>query len=311
MDYVQKTKRLKLLRKPVVYDADSVSKVHTSPATMGNNRKGIGEIISKFADHIPRQWSPDDAKPPEIYVMLIFLMISLLGIYYFETSNNQMSKTTMVQTFKNVDRALFELQLEVSHLRKQLERTNDPDNIEKRITDALDLYDADKVGMIDFALKSAGASIVDTPDTKPHPTKLVFYAWGIFEFKLYSKPESLLTPGTQPGDCFSFSGSSGRVQIRLPRLVEIGAVTIDHVRANLVKDRTSAPKDFKIIGFSDSDKEPQLLGEFVYNIDGQPVQTFKVSSLGKKFRYVELNVASNYGNQEYTCVYRIRIHGQV
>ena len=59
------------------------------------------------------------------------------------------------------------------------------------------------------------------------------------------------------------------------------------------------------------------MGSFTYEREGSAIQTFSVkrrtTTTGggvRWFRYVELKVLSNYGNQDSTCIYRFRVHGE-
>ncbi|CAG8456766.1 15644_t:CDS:1 [Acaulospora colombiana] len=53
-----------------------------------------------------------------------------------------------------------------------------------------------------------------------------------------------------------------------------------------------------------------FLGQFVYDINGSPIQTFEVNKINKPIRAVILKVNSNWDNPEYTCLYRFRVHGE-
>jgi SUN domain-containing protein 1/2 len=57
------------------------------------------------------------------------------------------------------------------------------------------------------------------------------------------------------------------------------------------------------------------LNKFSYNIHGSShIQTFPVDedvrNLGVDFGIVVLKVKSNWGREEFTCLYRMRVHGQ-
>ncbi|CAG8453743.1 1013_t:CDS:2 [Paraglomus occultum] len=53
-----------------------------------------------------------------------------------------------------------------------------------------------------------------------------------------------------------------------------------------------------------------FLGKFVYDINGRSVQTFELPErLNRPIIAVLLKVNSNWGNPRYTCIYRIRVHG--
>ena len=55
------------------------------------------------------------------------------------------------------------------------------------------------------------------------------------------------------------------------------------------------------------------LGEFEYDAHAAPLQTFPLGdalgAAGAKLAYVTLEVRSNNGHADYTCVYRFRVHG--
>lgn len=53
------------------------------------------------------------------------------------------------------------------------------------------------------------------------------------------------------------------------------------------------------------------LGNFTYDIDGIASQTFELPSSTVACRAIELQVNSNYGHPDYTCVYRFRAHGEL
>ncbi|CAG8581164.1 17114_t:CDS:1 [Racocetra fulgida] len=52
-----------------------------------------------------------------------------------------------------------------------------------------------------------------------------------------------------------------------------------------------------------------FLGQFVYDIEGSPIQTFEVKATAKPIRAIIMKVNSNWDNPEYTCLYRFRVHG--
>ena len=51
---------------------------------------------------------------------------------------------------------------------------------------------------------------------------------------------------------------------------------------------------------------------YVYDADGDPLQTFDVENKEntEEFEMVQLDILSNHGNMEYTCLYRFRVHGR-
>lgn len=57
------------------------------------------------------------------------------------------------------------------------------------------------------------------------------------------------------------------------------------------------------------DHNGELLGKFLYDDNGPTIQSFQIEDRGRSFLYIEFKVYSNYGNPDYTCVYRLRVHG--
>ena len=142
-------------------------------------------------------------------------------------------------------------------------------------------------------------------------------------------PVVALHHDTSPGMCWPFSGSHGQLGIQLVRRVRVQAVTLDHVPSNLSLDgQGSAPRDVEVWGLLESphdrvqtvpdDPTPVppsplhvFLGSFTYDAQpgAPPIQTFPVRDVGVAFRVVQLSVLSNHGLRDFTCLYRVRVHG--
>lgn len=175
-------------------------------------------------------------------------------------------------------------------------------------------YDADKTGIADYALETSGACIASTKNTHimdDDSTALTLLGFAIWTFK--SSPTHILQPSMQPGQCWSFQGK-GEVIIKLMYEVIINAVSIEHISRGLLPsgDISTAPKDFELLGLTDlDDTQPHSYGSFVYDADGPPLQMFQVMNPTKRsYEIVEIHFNSNHGNDLYTCVYRVRIHGK-
>lgn len=142
-------------------------------------------------------------------------------------------------------------------------------------------------------------------------------------------PVVALHHDTSPGMCWPFSGSHGQLGIQLVRRVHIQAITLDHVPSNLSLDGLgSAPRDVEVWGLLDSphDRVPSVhddptpvppspshvfIGSFTYDAQpgAPPIQTFPVRDVGVPFRVIQLSVLSNHGLRDFTCLYRVRVHG--
>ncbi|XP_064901238.1 SUN domain-containing protein 3-like [Columba livia] len=115
-----------------------------------------------------------------------------------------------------------------------------------------------------------------------------------------------------PGNCWAFQGSQGHVVIRLPVEVWPTAFSVWHISeaVSTSGEVSDAPKDFAVFGVDEAGAET-LLGTFTYDVNKMVAQTFHVQrQLPKTFRYIKFQVESNWGNPEYTCVYRVQVHGK-
>ncbi|NXY78817.1 SUN2 protein, partial [Glareola pratincola] len=182
------------------------------------------------------------------------------------------------------------------------------------VDQALKRYSEDRVGMVDYALESAGASVINTRCSETHRTWKALSLFGIPLWYHSQSPRVILQPDVNPGNCWAFRGSLGFAIIRLSSVIRPTAVTLEHIPKALSPQGTipSAPKDFAVYGLKEEgEEEGLLLGKFTYDHDGDPIQTFYLEgdSIGT-YELVELRVLSNWGHPEYTCIYRFRVHGE-
>ncbi|XP_069685139.1 klaroid protein-like [Periplaneta americana] len=183
------------------------------------------------------------------------------------------------------------------------------------VDEALAKYDADKTGLVDYALESSGGSIESTRCTENYQAKTATLSLlGIPFWYPSNTPRTVIQPGVHPGECWAFTGSQGFLVIRLSGLVHITAFSLEHIpRALSPYGRIdSAPKDFSVWGLKQvQDAEPILLGKYMYRQNGTSLQNFSVQRTDTTDPYdlVELRIESNHGNMEYTCLYRFRVHG--
>ncbi|NXK56899.1 SPAG4 protein, partial [Chauna torquata] len=141
------------------------------------------------------------------------------------------------------------------------------------------------------------------------------------------------------GNCWPFQGSRGQAVIRLPAQIQATAVTIHHTSQtdSAFGTFSSAPRDFTIsvslcwaLGagtypgkaltetcwslLDEEGEEETLLGSFTYNMQKEPVQTFPLQVQSehnpRAFQFIKLVIQSNWGNPEYTCIYRVQVHGK-
>ncbi|XP_070592983.1 sperm-associated antigen 4 protein-like [Erythrolamprus reginae] len=200
---------------------------------------------------------------------------------------------------------------------KQILQESDLPGEKKEMIDILNLafkkIFEDDIQKADWAQKSIGATIDKDRTSKSFDFLHQENCWFPF-ISSANPPETILQPDVYPGNCWAFSGSEGQVVIKLPEKVRLTAVTAQHISKAIAFSEgiTSALKDFLVYGLNDETKEEILLGTFMYDTEKELIQTFQLKNEQEKaFQYVKIKVESNWGNPEYTCIYRIRVHGRM
>ncbi|XP_065509033.1 SUN domain-containing protein 3-like [Caloenas nicobarica] len=182
------------------------------------------------------------------------------------------------------------------------------------INQALEKLEEIRVPMPDYALKSAGAAIIrsrTSPTLQTAKAKVFLYSLPVMDYM--RSPELILEPENHPGNCWPFPGSQGHVFIKLSVPVIPRAVTMDHVSGTAFhgESLSSAPKDFAVYGFKEEhDEQGTFLGQFTFLAPLNPSQTFQLKNeLPGVVNYIRLQVLSNWGHPDHTCLYRFRVHG--
>jgi len=231
-----------------------------------------------------------------------------LGVKVNRTDDSLVTALSQILEMKTDLRVELTEQTEALHkawAENQLETSVSLPEVSSMLDSQLSLYSSDRTGLIDWASLSLGATIESTPNTTNHPvTGQVLTIMGFPVWHISSSPSQILRPVAGPGQCWAFSGQEGRVVIKLGQVVRVTAVTIEHVRP--LPDMSSAPKDMLL-----SDPEGNIpLMNLTYTIDttSSALQTFPLA-IPTKLSKLKIDFISNWGQEEYTCVYRVRVHG--
>ncbi|KAK2496219.1 hypothetical protein MC885_012918 [Smutsia gigantea] len=158
------------------------------------------------------------------------------------------------------------------------------EEVHRIVKQALKRYSEDRVGMVDYALESGGASVISTRCSETYETKTALLSlFGIPLWYHSQSPRVILQPDVHPGNCWAFQGPQGFAVVRLSARIRPTAVTLEHVPKCLSPNSTisSAPKDFAVF-------DPKMA----------------------TYQLVELRILTNWGHPEYTCIYRFRVHGE-
>ncbi|KAK6329349.1 hypothetical protein J4Q44_G00013270 [Coregonus suidteri] len=190
------------------------------------------------------------------------------------------------------------------------------EHVQLMVKNALKLYSQDRTGLVDYALESGGGNILGTRCSETYETKTALMSlFGLPLWYFSQSPRVVIQPDVHPGNCWAFQGSYGYVVIRLSMRIVPSAFSLEHIPKDLspTGNIDSAPRQFNVYGLDDeSQEEGKLLGSYTYQEDGEALQTYPVTEENDKaYQIIEVRVLSNWGHTEYTCLYRIRVHGQL
>lgn len=207
----------------------------------------------------------------------------------------------------------------------------------------------DTLALPDFALYSGGAAVIPTLTSQTYeirPQSFTGSVVGMVTGNGYAvgrPPVTALHHDIHVGHCWPFPGSHGHLGIKLSAPIYISAVTIDHVPHETAVDLRSAPRQMELWALVEGAENQEKVREwrehrrfydesgveytkmlnrehwvqlttFVYNVHApEHTQTFtmpqEILDLGVDFGVVVLAVKSNWGRDELTCLYRVRVHG--
>jgi polyhydroxyalkanoate synthesis regulator phasin len=112
-------------------------------------------------------------------------------------------------------------------------------------------YSNDKLGMVDYALYSAGARVIEGTTSRTlqltDEPSFLGRLWG--KKAVHARPPHIaLHPDTTVGQCWAFEGPAGDLGVLLsqPNVI-VSSITIDHVDKSLASDISSAPKDIEVV----------------------------------------------------------------
>uniref|UniRef100_A0A3P8XI60 SUN domain-containing protein n=1 Tax=Esox lucius TaxID=8010 RepID=A0A3P8XI60_ESOLU len=189
------------------------------------------------------------------------------------------------------------------------------EHVQLIVKNALNLYSQDRTGLADYALESGGGSVLSTRCSETYETKTALMSlFGLPLWYFSQSPRVVIQPDVHPGNCWAFQGSQGYLVVRLSMRIVPSAFSLEHAPKALspLGSISSAPRHFNVYGLDDEyQDEGKLLGSYTYQEDGDSLQTYPVTEENDRaYQIIEVRVLSNWGNPEYTCLYRFRVHGQ-
>nr|KAJ0214253.1 hypothetical protein LSAT_V11C400198020 [Lactuca sativa] len=176
----------------------------------------------------------------------------------------------------------------------RLERDEVREIIEKEIAK----HAADGIGRVNYAVASCGGRVLKHSEPSVLSSRLSRWISG-----------NVHRDAT--GECFPLKGDNGFVEVKLCTSVVPEAITVEHVSKSVALDRSNAPKGCKVLGWlGDGERKEKmhLLTRFRYDLKKSNVQTFNVVD-PTVVDTIRLEFMSNHGNPNFTCIYRVRVHG--
>lgn len=197
----------------------------------------------------------------------------------------------------------------------------------------------DPVGRRDFALLADGAILL------PELTEVAASRGMLRARDRGTRPEVALDDDMHIGNCWSIPGAGGQLGFRLATMIRPTHVSIDHIPSEIAADISRAPREMALWGGVDGPYEDilrnftesrcvnppnlhgrsapfvthgynfTLLAHFEYDIRSPVhVQTFGLQPYivdsDVVFGVVVLEILNNWGGKS-TCLYRVRVHGDV
>ncbi|CAL8274339.1 unnamed protein product [Lota lota] len=247
---------------------------------------------------------------PELQASLAALELAILG------NVSQQLERSREQTLLDAQAQAQTITQTVSHSVQHSAAAQglSEEQVQLIVQNALRLYSQDRTGLVDYALESGGGSILSTRCSETYETKTALMSlFGLPLWYFSQSPRVVIQPDVYPGNCWAFKGSQGYLVIRLSLRVQPTAFCLEHIPKAMSPTGTitSAPRNFTVYGLDDEyQEEGKLLGDYVYQEDGDSLQTFPVMKNEQAFQIIEVRVLSNWGHPEYTCLYRFRVHGE-
>ncbi|RPB07769.1 hypothetical protein P167DRAFT_495263 [Morchella conica CCBAS932] len=131
-----------------------------------------------------------------------------------------------------------------------------------------------------------------------------------------AQPTVAITPTSDVGQCWPFPGDQGNIGVRLALPIFATQISVEHIPKSHAVDISSAPRKIEFWAHGTLYDKFVKLGVFKYDINsGNPrIQTWDLPvdlvNLNITTQLVVFKVINNWGHPDYTCLYRVRVHGK-
>ncbi|KAL3099433.1 hypothetical protein niasHS_002888 [Heterodera schachtii] len=235
-----------------------------------------------------------------------------------EKITQQLKEDGRTETIKESTVLIAQKQQQQAQIGHQFDEGALLEKVRRMIREELRRFDADRTGIVDYALESSGGSVLSTRCTVQYNERSRVQK--LFGFPLWYtgySPRTVIQRkgyGASTGECWAFYGGHGYLTIGLSQRINVTAVSYEHLPVEMSPDKQirSAPRNFLVWSYQDVDELDTrlLLGNFTYDAEGgEPLQMFPVQQWDPHgTQIVELETLTNWGSQV-TCLYRFRVHG--
>eukprot|EP01039_Chlorochromonas_danica_P000040 gene40-43_t len=128
-------------------------------------------------------------------------------------------------------------------------------------------------------------------------------------------PEDALVDDLTPGACWPMAGSTGNLTIHLVHPVVLTGVSVEHIAKEIAADWRTAPQEFSLYVSSSEVKSLEMVhvldGRFDWAGNTSTSQFIPLPQPVSRTSLVTLAIKSNYGHPDYTCLYKLRLHGHL
>lgn len=303
---------------------------HNKQEFLAENKKIIEEYLSSYNNEYSAAVVPKDVIKEMIYKELSYLRT--------ETSDTLASMEKKLQ--KSVQENLS------NHI--PLSDGQDhalPTELNLLIRTALHRYISHTISKPDFADLASGAKVIpsltshsyDWKDGLPLRERTVHKVLGVLGFgrMKVNRPSTAFSSDIRLGNCWPFNGPTGQIAIDMGKSVKLQDVGVVHVRMDQTPNPKSAPRKISVyaqvldpelrsniatlVRQSEIATFPEEYVKFMsleYDLmDDDEFQVFPVpqyiQNLNLAASKVAFDVESNWGNDEFTCLYRLRVFGEL
>lgn len=188
-----------------------------------------------------------------------------------------------------------------------------------------------QVEEVNLALYASGGRVVQhSAVIATHHTSVAWnlrrwvahHSMGMLAPVIYPSADQYLLSGAAPvpGKCLPLQGSSGTITIQLPQPARLSGISVSHLQPGQVTGVQSAPRRIAVIASTVRDTQGAAvlsgtatthnLGTVEYNTTEGGKQRFTLPG-NMAISQLTLQILSNYGHPDYTCMYGVAIHGEI